>query len=41
MTTRNEMSVMDAFNEYYKFKNKYESDYNKDKQHVHIDEDSW
>lgn len=34
MTTRNEMSVMDAFNEYYKFKNKYESDYNKDKQKI-------
>jgi hypothetical protein len=32
MTTRNEMSVMDAFNEYYKLKNKYENDYNKDKQ---------
>jgi hypothetical protein len=26
------MSVTDAFNEYYKLKNKYESDYNKDKQ---------
>lgn len=34
MTTRNEMSVMDAFNEYYKLKNKYENDYNKDKQKI-------
>jgi len=32
MTTRITMSVMDAFNEYYKLKNKYENDYNKDKQ---------
>jgi len=28
------MSVNDAFNEYYKLKNKYESDYNKDKQKI-------
>jgi len=28
------MSVTDAFNEYYKLKNKYESDYNKDKQKI-------
>ena len=34
MSTRNEMSVMDSFNEYYKLKNKYESDYNKDKQKI-------
>lgn len=34
MSTRNEMSVMDAFNEYYKLKNKYENDYNKDKQKI-------
>jgi len=34
MTTRNEMSVTDAFNEYYKLKNKYEGDYKKDKQKI-------
>ena len=34
MSTRNEMSLMDAFNEYYKLKNKYENDYNKDKQKI-------
>ena len=28
------MSATDAFNEYYKLKNKYESDYNKDKQKI-------
>jgi hypothetical protein len=28
------MSITDAFNEYYKLKNKYESDYNKDKQKI-------
>jgi hypothetical protein len=32
--SRTEMSVTDAFNEYYKLKNKYESDYNKDKQKI-------
>ena len=28
--SRNEISVNDAFNEYYKLKNKYETNYNKD-----------
>lgn len=31
-TSRNQMSVNEALNEFYKLKNKYESDYNKDKQ---------
>jgi len=33
-TSRNAISVNDAFNEYYKLKNKYESDFNKDKQRI-------
>jgi hypothetical protein len=32
--SRTEFSINDAFNEYYKLKNKYESDYNKDKQKI-------
>jgi hypothetical protein len=32
--SRNEISVNDAFNEYYKLKNKYETNYNKDKQKI-------
>ena len=32
--SRTTMSVTDAFNEYYKLKSKYESDYNKDKQKI-------
>lgn len=32
--SRTTMSAIDAFNEYYKLKNKYESDYNKDKQKI-------
>lgn len=33
-TSRNAISVNDAFNEYYKLKNKYESDFNKEKQKI-------
>ena len=33
-TSRNAISVNDALNEYYKLKNKYESDFNKDKQKI-------
>lgn len=33
-TSRNAISVNEAFNEYYKLKNKYESDINKDKQKI-------
>jgi len=32
--SRTTMSVMDAFNEYYKLKNKYENEFNKDKQKI-------
>ena len=32
--SRNTMSTIDAFNEYYKLKNKYENDYYKDKQKI-------
>lgn len=31
-SSRNQMSISEALNEFYKLKNKYESDYNKDKQ---------
>ena len=34
MTSRTIMSIMDAFNEYYKLKSKYENDYDKDKQKI-------
>ena len=32
--SRNTISLIEAFNEFYKLKNKYESDYNKDKQKI-------